>query len=199
MFKNRYFVVGLGCGIIVGVLLLQMIMTGQNMMHTLTKEQLEREAERQGYQLVPVNAEKPSALEIDSDALVSQHDSEDGPELSANVEKPVASPSHSNKVNASEQEQATVEEAEVQTAASAGTAEEPGETVSKNIYIKPNTTSTAIAEQLMEAGVIADDVAFAEYIKTQQMQSKLRAGSFKFQVPSTHEQALKVLTSHPNG
>lgn len=53
MFKNREFLIGLGAGIIIGALLLQMIWIGQQQTRTpLTEIELQQEAARQGYDLV---------------------------------------------------------------------------------------------------------------------------------------------------
>ncbi|WP_195573215.1 hypothetical protein [Paenibacillus sp. 1001270B_150601_E10] len=67
MFKNREFLIGLGAGMIIGVLLLQMILIGQQQTRTpLTETELQQEAARQGYDLVSketkiTDKEKPSA------------------------------------------------------------------------------------------------------------------------------------------
>lgn len=55
MFKDRRFLIGLGAGIIIGGLLLQLILLGQKYEVPLTEQELRGAAERAGLELVPRN------------------------------------------------------------------------------------------------------------------------------------------------
>lgn len=59
--------------------------------------------------------------------------------------------------------------------------------------------SRDIAKQLAEAGIVESAEEFERYVATQKKQGKLRTGTFRFPVPSTKEEALRILTSKPNG
>ncbi|MGZ9584608.1 hypothetical protein [Paenibacillus marinisediminis] len=199
MFRNRYFIVGVGVGIIVGVLLLQMILVGQQLTPELTREQLEQAAERQGLRLIPIDGATNKPKQTTTD-------------VSGAVDKKAADESQSSTEADSDKQLEETASVEVSSAAvhvedallkedtdskSNGAIEAEPQFV--DIRIKPNLSSIAIAEQLEQAGVISDSDDFVSYIKDEKKQTMLRAGYFKFEVPSTNEQALKVLTSHPNG
>ena len=55
MFKDRRFLIGLGAGIIIGGLLLQMIFIGQKYAVPVSEQELREAAERAGLELVPRN------------------------------------------------------------------------------------------------------------------------------------------------
>lgn len=182
MFKNKYFIMGIGVGMIIGVLLLQLIVTGQQWTPQLTKEQLQREAEQLGYTLVPEQTEEgdassnsvavstpPNVPLTDKDTLKSDQSTDPSSTTASSSESTEAS-----KTDGNQSEFVTIQ-------------------------IKSSTPSKRIAEQLEEAGVIEDALKFDKYVISLQQQRKLRAGKFKFEIPSTHEQVLQVLQSDPNG
>lgn len=219
MFKNRYFIMGLGCGIIIGVLLLQMIWTGQQITPSLSKEQLEQEAKRQGYELVaPNNSEKTGMLpeeeqqddsqavqgndlrEEDNGETASPVTSSPDPSITADESKE-SSEQATTKLPATdttEQDESNAAIDKQQSPEASDTEKEPV-LESKQVRIKPNMTSKQIATQLANDGVIADAAEFEAYIKSKKKQTQLRAGYFIFDVPSTNERALTILISHPNG
>lgn len=178
MFKNRYFIMGLGCGMIIGVLLLQLIWTGQNMTPTLSKEQLEQEAKRQGYELVLPDNNLQEGL------VPSTEGDEDNPAVGTVDETVQGGESQQDEAM---QEKPSGEETEVH------------EKDTKQVRIQPKMTSSQIASQLADLGIIDNAEEFEAYIKLKQKQTLLRAGYFIFEVPSTYEQALTTLTSPPNG
>lgn len=224
MFKNRYFIMGLGCGIIIGVLLLQMIWTGQQITPSLSKEQLEQEAKRQGYELVvPKNSEKTGMLPTDNNEQDKQQEDQpavqdndlpkedngvptapvtSSPNLSITTEESKESSEQATTklpaTDTTEQEESKVAIDKQQSPETSDTEKEPV-LESKQIRIKPNLTSKQIATQLANDGVIADAAEFEAYIKSKKKQTQLRAGYFIFDVPSTYERALTILISHPNG
>lgn len=59
MIKDRRFLIGLGVGIVLGGLLLQLCMIGQRTMEPIADTELKRAAEQAGYKLVPLQPEKP--------------------------------------------------------------------------------------------------------------------------------------------
>lgn len=205
MFKNRYFIMGLGCGIMIGVLLLQMIWTGQQMTPTLSKEQLEQEAKRQGYELViPDNNQKenllpssegseeqqPADAEADSTSSAEQLDASQKVDITAVNDKQQPEPSADNSVEPAEIDKSTNVETNI-------SPEDVKKT--KQVRIKPNLTSSQIAVQLVDDGIIDNANEFEAYIIAKKKQTQLRAGYFIFDVPSSYENALTTLISHPNG
>lgn len=59
MIKDRRFLIGLGAGIVLGGLLLQLCMIGQRTMEPISDTELQRAAEQTGYKLVPLQSTNP--------------------------------------------------------------------------------------------------------------------------------------------
>lgn len=59
MIKDRRFLIGLGAGIVLGGLLLQLCMIGQRTMEPISDTELQRAAEQAGYKLVPLQSTNP--------------------------------------------------------------------------------------------------------------------------------------------
>ena len=62
-----------------------------------------------------------------------------------------------------------------------------------SIYIPSDATATSIASQLEEEGIIENGNDFLIYIKEQGKTSLLRSGSFMFPEKATYEEALNIL------
>ncbi|WP_036696940.1 endolytic transglycosylase MltG [Paenibacillus taiwanensis] len=213
MFRNRYFLIGLGTGIIIGVLLLQIMLIGQKSVPQLTEQQLIREAERQGFELVQkrsaVLPERSSSTEanpnkdtvhtsaLDPATQVDKASVNAAADSSANKHQPASTPTKQAAKQAVKEEGAS-HPANVKKDSSQKASSKPKEKQSKSIRIIPNSNASSVSKQLADAKIVDDAASFEAYIKKQKKQTKLRAGTFKFEVSTSYEQALAILTSHPN-
>ncbi|MCG7407465.1 hypothetical protein MH117_08525 [Paenibacillus sp. ACRRX] len=210
MFRNRYFLIGLGTGIIIGVLLLQIMLIGQKSVPQLTEQQLIREAERQGFDLVQKRSsalsERSSTTEANPPAkdtvrtsALDQPSKADKASKDAGAVSSISKQQPDNiKIKQVDKTQVSSVPTNVKKDSSQKTSTKPKEKQSKSIRIIPNSSASSVSKQLADADIVDDAASFEAYIKKQKKQTKLRAGTFNFEVLSSYEKALAVLTSHPN-
>lgn len=188
MFKDRRFLIGLGAGMILGSLLLQLTLIGERAVEPLTEPELRREAERAGYELIPRGAMANTTAE-GGDAEQPQ--------------PPAGSGTPRQEDGGDEAKKAAGgSDSAAKPAPSAAEKQEPSPAEVKQeakIKVVYGSGSRDIAKQLAEAGIVESAESFERYISKQKKQGKLRTGTFLFPVPSTMEEALRILTSKPNG
>ncbi|MBG9793128.1 hypothetical protein ABD76_11765 [Paenibacillus dendritiformis] len=194
MIKDRRFLIGLGAGIICGSVLLQLTLIGERAAEPLSEPELRRQAERAGYELIPRGAMA------------------DGKADGGGADQPPA-PAGSGTPRQRE-------DAQKKAAGGSGPAAKPGSSAAKELDPPPaeakreanleqkqeakikvayGSGSRDIAKQLAEAGIVESAEEFERYVAKQKKQGKLRTGTFRFPVPSTNEEALRILTRKPNG
>ncbi|WP_036605357.1 hypothetical protein [Paenibacillus assamensis] len=174
MFKDRTFLIGLGAGVIIGALLLQIMLVGQTVSTELTEQQLVREADRQGYDLVPKGPVLPS-------------------EKNANhSDKGEAA----NKLTSKNQGESTNSN-QVKSGSNADKNKAEGNTIS--VFIPAKSTSDDISKLLETAGVVKDATAFQQFLQQEKKARSLRTGKFQFILPMTEQEVLKTLLKAPNG
>ncbi|GAC43158.1 hypothetical protein [Paenibacillus popilliae] len=185
MFKDRRLLIGLGAGMICGSLLLQLMLFGERAAEPLTEPELRRQAERAGYDLIPRGA-MANGTEEGGSATQPQAPASNGtPRQQEGVEKKAAGGSDSAAEPGSSAEKKQDPPSEVEQEA--------------KIKVAYGSGSRDIAKQLAEAGIVESAEEFERYVANQKKQGKLRTGTFRFPVPSTKEEALRILTSKPNG
>lgn len=186
MFKDRRFLIGLGAGMIIGSLLLQLTLIGERAAEPLSEPELRREAERAGYELIPRGAMANGTAEGGRVAQPRTPASSGAPRQEKGGEKEAAGGSDSAANPAS---------------SAAKKQDSPPAEVKQEAKIKVayGSGSRDIAKQLADAGIVESAESFERYIAKQKKQGKLRTGTFLFPVPSTMEEALRILTSKPNG
>ncbi|MDG0871125.1 hypothetical protein L5D93_00735 [Paenibacillus thiaminolyticus] len=195
MFKERRFLIGLGAGMIIGSLLLQLTLIGERAAEPLTEAELRREAERAGYELIPQGAMADGTPEGGGAAQPSTPASGGAPSKEEGAEKKAAGGSgQAAKPGSSEAKEQDPPPAEKKQAP-------PLTEVKQEAKIKVayGSGSRDIAKQLADAGIVESAEEFERYVANQKKQGKLRTGTFLFPVPSTMEEALRILTSKPNG
>ncbi|WP_374019884.1 hypothetical protein ABU162_09655 [Paenibacillus thiaminolyticus] len=186
MFKDRRFLIGLGAGMMIGSLLLQLTLVGERAAEPLTEAELRREAERAGYELIPHGALADGTAEGGDAAQPPTPASSGTPSQEEGAEKKAADGSGQAAKPGS----------------SAAKKEDPPPTQVKQearIKVAYGSGSRDIAKQLADAGIVESAEEFERYVAKQKKQGKLRTGTFLFPVPSTMEEALRILTSKPNG
>ncbi|MDU5142102.1 MAG: hypothetical protein E6230_07960 [Paenibacillus dendritiformis] len=197
MFKDRRFLIGLGAGIICGSVLLQLTLIGERAAEPLSEPELRRQAERAGYELIPRGAMANGTGE-GGGAMA------EGREEGGGAAQPQAPASGGTP----RQEKG----AEKQASGGSGPAAKPDSSAAKKqspppaeaeqeatVKVAYGSGSRTIAKQLAEAGIVESAEEFERYVAKQKKQGKLRTGTFRFPVPSTLEEALRILTSKPNG
>ncbi|MBD8497091.1 hypothetical protein [Paenibacillus arenosi] len=187
MFKDRTFLIGLGAGVIIGTLMLQIMLIGQTVSTELTEQQLVREADRQGYDLVPKDSVLPSKKDgNNSDKSkaegVKQNDSTDSNQVksTSGTEKSEL-PTAKNKVADN----------------NAGKNKPDSNMVS--VFIPAKSTSDDISKLLEAAGVVKDADKFQQFLQQEKKARSLRTGKFQFTLPMTEQDVLKTLLKAPNG
>ncbi|MGG4395419.1 hypothetical protein ABEX25_14050 [Paenibacillus thiaminolyticus] len=195
MFKDRRFLIGLGAGMIIGSLLLQLTLIGERAAEPLSEAELRRQAERAGYELIPQGAMADGTAEGGAAAQPHTPASSGAPSKEEGAEKKAAGGSDSEANPASsaakKQDPPPAEKKQVP----------PLTEVKQEAKIKVayGSGSRDIAKQLADAGIVESAEEFERYVAKQKKQGKLRTGTFLFPVPSTMEEALRILTSKPNG
>jgi len=176
MFNKRSFVLGLGVGIVVGALLLQLFMLGESSQNKLSEREQElRQGELQGQQ--------PSSSEPLPDvSAAADDDGQQSPE-----ETPEQPPEAS----------ALDEEASGLPLADAGASEtvEIQEPVLKLVRIEPGFNLTETSELLLASGIIDDAPEFIKQMKAKNKQA--RAGYFLIQENAGIDGAIKGVTGKP--
>ncbi|RTE01805.1 hypothetical protein [Paenibacillus whitsoniae] len=157
MFKNRLFVSGLGIGVIVGAILLEIMLvrpsaapntnpSGTISLEEMDPQKLKQEASKY-FQVYDLNVKMFTQAELD--AAVQKKVKEEG-------DKAAAAPK-------TEQQ----------------TAKAPPQKIV--IYVQPNLDATAVADLLVQSGVIADRNAFAAELAKQGGNYKIQVGFHAFE------------------
>ncbi|WP_405114094.1 hypothetical protein MHH28_09005 [Paenibacillus sp. FSL K6-1217] len=191
MMKNRFFMLGLGVGLIAGALLLQLMIAGRAV--PLTKEELIRQATRLNLTVVDPAAASATATatpspEQGAGAQPSQAATESSAKANPTASqapavppKPAATPSAAaapGKPSAPAQPQSTTEPV---TQAPA-TPEAPAAAVNGVISLKIPTgiTLAQTADLLAEAGVIEDKNKFLQTADSRKVNTIIQYGSYSF-------------------
>ncbi|BFH14801.1 endolytic transglycosylase MltG [Paenibacillus melissococcoides] len=185
MFKDRRFLIGLGAGIICGSVLLQLTLIGERAADPLSEPELRRQAERAGYELIPRGAMADGTAEGGGAELPPTPASSGTQRQEEGAGKKAAGGDSAAKPDSSAAKKQAPPPAEVKQEA--------------KVKVAYGSGSRDIAKQLAEAGIVESAEEFERYVAKQQKQGKLRTGTFRFPVPSTMEEALRILTSKPNG
>ncbi|WP_059053497.1 hypothetical protein [Paenibacillus senegalimassiliensis] len=194
MIKNRHFMFGLGCGLIVGALLLQLMLIGQNMGGQLhTREQIQQAAERAGLRV----------SELDEELLTEEQwqerVNEDVPALEDQEQGDLETPVIPDMNQPTDPD--TPQQPEVQGEDSAGNAGQPAEdqaAVEVEYKIAGGTTLEGVANGLLQAGVIEDKDKFVEAAVARKINYKVRAGTYKFYVGEEFDSIIKKISTRNN-
>ncbi|WP_150267718.1 hypothetical protein [Paenibacillus tepidiphilus] len=190
MMKNRSFLLGLGAGLIIGALLLQLMIAGGAA--PMTKEQLVREAARLNLVVedpaAPAASPEQGAAEGEQPAQNSQ--AGDQPETSAAPESPSPGPSAPGEASAPSQpaepsapaassSQQPVSSADAASAPAAPATPEPAAGL-VSVRIPTGATLSETADILAAAGVIADKQAFLDAALARKINRIIQYGSYSF-------------------
>ncbi|WP_138751560.1 hypothetical protein [Paenibacillus sinopodophylli] len=173
MLRNRLFLIGLGMGIIIGALLFQLMLSGEQSRARLA--QRDAGPDEKQYTQVEVDA----LIKAERDSVRDDQKTTTEPETSPEV-KPTPSPEvDANKEN----EAAEAVPEEVKPAAQ------------HVVRIKAGLGLSKTAELLASHQIINNEAAFVSSMK--KSKKLVRAGYFLFYEGSTVEQAITIVTSQP--
>jgi len=172
MSNKRIFMAGLGAGVMIGALLLQLVYASQVDIHIQTDERLYTEQEVAELIAAAQSSAAPNTAEpaepAPSPTAVAEEPAPTSatpaePDLSVNSPKPLSTPKQTS------------------------------ETFELRIY--PGTSLTGTAELLVEHEVLGAKEVFIALMKKED--KSVRAGWFQFRKGMTAEEVIKVVTSQP--
>ncbi|MBM6997098.1 hypothetical protein IM700_015680 [Paenibacillus sp. DXFW5] len=203
MMKNRQFMLGLGCGLIAGALLLQLMLIGQgNNKELYTREQIERAAVLAGLKVVEVDQELLTEEEWQERSGQASDMSENGtgnsPVTPVDPTKP-NSPTAPNTPN-----DPGASDGQALSGAKTGETSQPVDPESPQpatveYKIVGGTTLEGVAQGLEQAGVIADKSAFLKTAVSKKINYKVRAGTYRFQVGEDFDSIISKISPKASG
>lgn len=183
MIKNRHFMLGLGFGLIIGALLLQLMMIGQRTAGGLyTKEEVQKAATRIGLKVVETNQElltkeEWQAKEKDHKGDLKSEEAQ-SPSTPSDPKKPATPVKPTQPSSKVSKPAAKAKPSGLSTPASP----EKPKAASVEYKIAYGSTLAGVAEGLYETGVIKDKDAFLQEAKSKKINSKVRTGTYSFSV-----------------
>ncbi|MEF2965183.1 hypothetical protein V3851_05000 [Paenibacillus sp. M1] len=191
MIRNRQFMLGLGSGLIAGALLLQVMMIGQGQGSGLqTKKQVEQAAA--SLNLKVVESDQELLTEEEWRAKTEEGQAEAGQEAEQTDIPVPDTPDTPAEPQAPEALDKPGVDAVPETAAPP----EPTEPKQASVEYKIayGSTLTAVAEGLFQSGVISDKDAFLQEAKKRKINSKVRTGTFTFQVGEDYDSIIAKIS-----
>ncbi|UHA73909.1 hypothetical protein [Paenibacillus sp. 481] len=207
MIKDKNFIVGIGAGMIIGAILLQLSLIGERASKPMSEQALRRAADQAGFDLVARgNVANELSLQGQKDtANVSEHKrAADSKAVSSGTAVSSSEDSKVTKGNASatgqpNKQPALPTDATKPSAKDKVSSVKQSETSQITVKVAAQSGSSEVAAQLAKAGVVASADAFEGFIFKHKKQRKLRTGTFVFNVPAEMADVLEIITSHPNG
>ncbi|MFB5673623.1 peptidase [Paenibacillus terreus] len=200
MLKNRTFMLGMGTGMIVGALLLQLAIIGQGQSkgadapRELTREEVETAAQRLGLQIS--DSTEPLLTEEQWRQKVIEKGSQTPEEPAAPDSADAASgPKAPQQPQTGSPETAAplVGKDKVQAPEKPAAPEAPP----IRYRIVPGSNLSNVAEGLKQAGVIADADAFQKAANEQKINTKIRSGTYSFREGETFKSIITKITTPP--
>lgn len=216
MFKNRYFMLGLGIGLIIGAFLLQIMNIGQGQQNKpVTVEQVQQAAEKLNLKVVGEDEQllteaewKAKMEEKAEDASASDEPTQpikpEAPESPAVPKEPQSDSGKASDLPSTSKSEAPAPTAPEQPATTAPkTAEstvinEP-EPVTVKYKIAYGDSLTAVADGLKQAGVISSSEAFIKEASKRGINTKIRTGTYSFQMGEKYSSIITKITAKPSG
>lgn len=219
MFKNRHFMMGLGIGLIVGALLLQMMNLGQNQSGQVwTKQRVEEAAKVLNLKVVEEGAELLTEEEwkLKMETLDQNGGLDDESESSSDQANSATVPVEETQKPATPEEPKNPETTQAPQSKEVSPAKNGSPTPTTSAT-KPTTpaapskpqkakveykvvsgsTLTGIAEGLEKSGVISDKEAFIKRAKEKKVNTKIRTGTYNFEVGEDYNSIIAKLTAKP--
>ncbi|WP_178021845.1 hypothetical protein [uncultured Paenibacillus sp.] len=203
MIKNRQFMLGLGCGLIVGALLLQLMLIGQGGSKELyTKEQIERAAVLAGLKVVEADQElftEEEWLERSGQASGTSDD-----EAGNTSQTPVVPEQPTAPAAPETPDTPVTDDGQAVPGAKAGETNGPvtpdsPQSATVEYRIVGGTTLEGVAQGLEQAGVIADKEAFLKTALAKKINYKVRAGTYTFEAGEDFDSIISKISPKASG
>ncbi|MWV43520.1 hypothetical protein GRF59_07720 [Paenibacillus sp. HJL G12] len=203
MIKNRSFMIGLGSGLLVGVLLLQLMNAGANQeilsqtteAGKLTKEQLQEQAEAMDMKVIDAEDKlmteeewKRQMIDKSSKAQGTDAKTPDAGNKTEEPKTPEQPVSPTSKIN----DQAP----KAQKPVVSKNPEKPA-SPSVNVKIASGSNLTAVADKLKQSGIISDTASFIKKGRSQKMSTKIQSGTFEFTPGEDFNSIIAKITTKP--
>lgn len=199
MFKNRTFLIGLGAGLILGSLLLQ-IMTMGNSVQTFTKERLQQEAEKLDLKLVPTD--EPLYTQEQLDLQLKQHEeklkavppTQPQPQSQTTIQ-----PQSLNDANAQEHGSVKGDASPANETKSTDTSKQSASTEPKLVKLKisPGMNLKKVSEELERLGLVKNAESFIKYGTKNKINTKIRSGQYDLHADASMGEIVKIITTKP--
>ncbi|TMV52061.1 endolytic transglycosylase MltG [Paenibacillus mesophilus] len=166
MFKNRLFLYGLGLGLIAGAVMLQLMFKVDEMERLPTVEQLQADAGKLSYKVVP--KEQPVYSDKEIEAIKQKAAEEERNKIAKQTAAPAPAPTN-----------APPAQAVVKTI--------------KTVYISERMDASQVADMLANAGVLPDSAGLVASLNQKKLTTRIRAGSYSFEdQPSVDDVIAKI-------
>ncbi|RAR43365.1 endolytic transglycosylase MltG [Paenibacillus sp. MDMC362] len=198
MIKNRTFMMGLGSGLVIGAVLLQLMWIGQgttaSQTQELTKKQLVAAAEALDMQIVEDSDELLTGEQWKEKELGEGGESEGAdPAQKTGTEKPEA-PEQPKKPEPGEEKK--------QESPRVTNPEQPKTPAKAEAHIKVNIPSgnnlSDVANSLMDAGVIDNKQAFINKATENKINTKILSGTYSFTAGENYNSIITKITTKPS-
>jgi len=206
MIRNRQFMMGLGAGLIAGALLLQLMMIGQGTGKLRTKAEVEQAAALLNLKVVEAEqellTEEEWKKEREGEGTAGEQQADPPkqpktPDAPGTPEQPVQ-PESSKKPETSKAPEASKPPGET-AAPKTETPVKPQAPQKTTVTYKISAGSTlsGVAEGLEKSGVIADKTAFLKEAKSKKINTKIRTGTFTFELGEEIGSIISKITAAP--
>ncbi|MNS26281.1 YceG-like family protein [compost metagenome] len=209
--KNRTFMVGLGAGLILGALLLQIMLIGQGneSSQLLTKQQVQEAAERLGMKVYEGTEQVLTAQEWEAKAKVEGQKKDQAktkspaePKTPSSTKTPAAPESTSSPKSPAAPDKTdstnTPSTPQVSTPQASKTTE-PKKPEQIPFKISSGDNLTKVADGLKSAGVISDKSAFIQTAVDSKANYSLQTGTYTFKPGESLPSIISKITSKPSG
>lgn len=204
MIKNRSFMIGLGSGLLVGALLLQLMNVGadqQDLHQTvsvgkLTKEQLQEQAEDMNLKVVDAEDQRMTEEEW-KQQMVDKSSKPQGNGVKAPEAGKKAEAPQTPEQPASPGSKANNETPKSEVPAVSKRPEAPA-TPSVSVKIASGSNLTDVADKLKKSGIISDTASFVQKGRSQKMSTKIQSGTFEFTPGEDFSSIIAKITTKPS-
>ncbi|GIP07855.1 MAG: endolytic transglycosylase MltG [Paenibacillus macerans] len=200
MIKNRHFMLGLGCGLIAGALLLQLMILGQGGGKIYTAEQVKQAAEQLGLKVVAADEELLTEEQWQEKAGTGQEDGGEGvePDVPASPKNPDAPQAPAAPAKPSSAENKPPASADAEKPQTPAKPAKPA-AVSVEYKIAYGSTLAGVAEGLYKAGVITEKEAFLKAAKAKKINNKIRTGTYTFTEGEDYDSIIAKISPKASG
>ncbi len=180
MLRNRFFLIGLGCGLIAGAVFLQLMMNADKVQNKtsetgsaslLTQEQLQQEASRLNMKVIPKEQQAYTQQQIDE---IKQ-----------------------KAVTEEKNQAAKASPTPTTTPISQATAAPTSVPKEKTVFIPDRMDATSVANLLVQNQVISEPTKLLGLLVEQKLTEKIRYGNHTFPDQTEVNEIVRIITSNP--